>query len=78
LNENDLTEFLELQKNKADSENSWTVDIADIDKATFDLSVKNPNRKDLTVIREPKEILEEIKALDAESAEILKKVAALV
>jgi hypothetical protein len=31
-----------------------------------------------TVIREPKEVLEEIKALDEESAEILKKVAALV
>jgi len=30
LNENDLADFVNLQKSKADSENSWTVDIADI------------------------------------------------
>ncbi len=78
LSENDLAEFVELQKNKADSENSWTVDIAEVDKASFDLSVKNPNLKGGAAIREPKEILEEIRALDAESTEILKRVAALV
>lgn len=45
LNEQDLAEFVELQKTKADSENSWSIDIADIDPNTFDLSVKNPNKK---------------------------------
>lgn len=78
LNEADLAEFIELQKTKADSENSWTVDIGDIDKSSFDLSVKNPSRGADAVIREPQAIFAEIKALDAESAEILKKVAALI
>jgi type I restriction enzyme M protein len=71
LNENDLTEFVELQKNKAESENSWSLDIANVDNTTYDLSVKNPNKKEETALREPLEILDEIKALDAESVEIL-------
>ena len=37
LNENDLAEFVELQKNFADSENSWTVNIKDIDQSTFEI-----------------------------------------
>lgn len=74
LNENDLAEFVKLQKTKADSENSWTVNVTDVDKTTFDLSVKNPHKKDETVLREPKEILDEMKELDLESTEILKKI----
>jgi len=43
LNENDLAEFVKLQKTKAESENSWTIKVADINENTYDLSVKNPN-----------------------------------
>ena len=78
LNEPDLTDFLELQKNKTDSENSWSVNVADIDTTTYDLSVKNPNNKDKTVLREPEEILGEIKRLDEESINILSKVRELL
>lgn len=73
LNENDLADFVKLQKTKADSENSWTVSVANVDKKTCDLSVKNPNKKDEAALRELKEILEEMKKLDEESAEIMKK-----
>jgi type I restriction enzyme M protein len=44
LSEKDLAEFVELQKTKADSVNSWSVDVSTIDQATFDLSAKNPNK----------------------------------
>lgn len=71
LNENDLAEFVELQKTFADSENSWTINLKDIDPSTYDLSVKNPNKKEETALRSPKVILEEMKVLDKESAEIL-------
>jgi type I restriction enzyme M protein len=74
LNEKDLDDFLTLQKSKADSENSWTVDIADVDPASFDLSVKNPHRKTDTTLRAPAAILEEMKSLDEESAAILEKI----
>jgi len=74
LNENDLAEFVKLQKTKGDSVNSWSLKIADVDTATYDLSVKNPNKKDETVLRAPKEILEEMKELDEESRHILEKI----
>jgi type I restriction enzyme M protein len=74
LNENDLADFLKLQKTKADSENSWSVNVANVDKITFDLSVKNPNKKDETVLREPKIILDEMKELNKESERILESI----
>jgi type I restriction enzyme M protein len=78
LNENDLADFIALQKTKADSENSWSIKVADIDQNTYDLSVKNPNRKEESILRDPKEILEEMRALDEESAEILNSIMELL
>lgn len=77
LSEKDLAEFVELQKVWADtqvgpdSENSWILDVANIDKTTYDLSAKNPNKKEEAALRQPQEILEEMKALDEESALIM-------
>jgi hypothetical protein len=44
LNDADLADFLSLQKTKADSANSWTVDLGDVDRKLTDLTVRNPNR----------------------------------
>ncbi|MHB8276555.1 MAG: class I SAM-dependent DNA methyltransferase [Candidatus Humimicrobiaceae bacterium] len=74
LNEKDLAEFVELQKNKADSENSWSVDVSSVDKDTFDLSVKSPNKGEEEALRDPKEILEEMKKLDKEGENILNNI----
>src|SRR3989339_1605229 len=74
LNENDLAEFIKLQKTKADSPNSWSVNAADVDTATYYLSVKNPRKKDETAPREPGKILDEMKALDEEASGIIKKI----
>ena len=78
LNEADLADFVTLQKNKADSPNSWSVNVNDLDTSTYDLSVKNPNRKDEVRHRKPQDIIVEIAELDAESAEIIKKIQALL
>ncbi|MEA5109925.1 putative type I restriction enzymeP M protein [bioreactor metagenome] len=78
LNENDLAEFVELQKSFANSENSWSINVKEIDQRTFDLSVKNPNKKEVVRLRSPHEILEEMKALDEESAEILNSISELI
>ncbi len=78
LNENDLAEFVKLQKTFAESANSWTVGIKKIDQATFDLSAKNPNKKEEAALRSPEKILKEMKALDEESSEILKKIEELI
>ena len=71
LNNTDLAEFVKLQKTFADSPKSWSVDAKSIDKAAFDLSVKNPNGGEEVTHRSPQEILDEITALDAQSAEVL-------
>ena len=67
-----------MQKAFADSAKSWTVDAAGVDQTTFDLSVKNPNGGEMVAQRSPKEILDEIAALDAESAQVLAKIRVLV
>ncbi len=78
LNDNDLAEFIALQKTFADSPKSWSVDVATIDTATCDLSVKNPNGGEAIAHRSPQEIMDEIAALDAESAGVLASIRALV
>ncbi|PZV02166.1 MAG: type I restriction endonuclease subunit M [Cyanobium sp.] len=78
LNDADLAEFIALQKTKADSPKSWSVEVSAIDPATFDLSVKNPNGGEAIAHRSPQEIMEEIAALDAESAEVLGNIRALL
>ncbi|MEX2231052.1 MAG: class I SAM-dependent DNA methyltransferase [Cyclobacteriaceae bacterium] len=78
LNENDLADFVKLQKTKADSENSWTVKLADVDVKTYDLSAKNPHRKEENALRQPQEILEEMKSLDKESEHILNSILELL
>lgn len=78
LNDDDLREFVELQATFAETEKSWLVDINDVDRKTFDLSVKNPNKTEESLLREPQEILDEIAALDAESAEILAGIGGIV
>lgn len=71
LNDDDLKEFVELQRSFAESEKSWTVSAHDLDEASCDLSVKNPNAPEEAPLRDPADILKEIAALDAESAKIL-------
>ena len=78
LNDADLAEFVELQKTKADSPKSWSVDAKSIDAVTFDLSVKNPDGGEAIVHRSPQAIMDEIAALDAESAEVLGNIRALL
>ena len=80
LNEKDLSEFMALQKLRAaqsegpETENSWNLDVRDAlsgSPTTYDLSAKNPNKKKESALRQPEEILAEMRALDEESADIL-------
>jgi type I restriction enzyme M protein len=77
LNDADLIDFIDRQKSFEDSARSWSVDAAAIDQTTFDLSVKNPNGREEVVHRSPADIMNEIAALDAESAQVLAKIRGL-
>ena len=78
LNDDDLAEFVELQKTFADSPKSWSVNAKTIEAVTFDLSVKNPDGGEEVTHRTPREILDEIAALDARSAEVLQTIEELL
>jgi type I restriction enzyme M protein len=78
LNDDDLAEFVKLQKTFADSPKSWSVDAKSIDQTTFDLSVNNPNGGEEVIHRSPKKIIDEIATLDAESAKVLAKIRGLL
>ncbi len=72
LNDKDLEEFVSLQAGKTKSEKSWTLSVSNLNTETYDLSVKNPNMPEEQSLREPEEIIAEIVALDAETADIIK------
>jgi len=71
LHDDDLKDFVALHAKFKDSDDSWTVDAKSINKTTFDLSVKNPNRAEEAALRDPKDIIAEMMELDAQSSEIL-------
>ena len=73
LNDADLAEFVELQKRRSRTrpkvvERGCREHRPD---GTFDLSVRNPDGGEELTHRSPEEIMDEIAALDAESAEVL-------
>ena len=78
LNDDDLAEFVALQATYADSPKSWRLDATGINADTYDLSAKNPNGGEAVTLRTPQEILDEIAALDVESAEVLATIRELV
>jgi type I restriction enzyme M protein len=78
LNDDDMADFVKAQKTFAETIQSWSVDAASINTTSYDLSVKNPNGGDEAALRTPREILDEIAALDAESAEVLATIGGLV
>ena len=51
---------------------------ATIDQTTFDLSVKNPDGGEEVIHRSPQDIMDEITALDLESAEVLQTIRGLL
>ena len=54
------------------------MDAKSIDPVTFDLSVKNPSGGEAVVHRSPQDIMDEIAALDAESAAVLETIRGLL
>jgi type I restriction enzyme M protein len=78
LNDNDLEDFVTLQKTNPETEQSWNINVANIDETTFDLSVKNPNTPEEAPLRTPEVILAEMERLDLETNAILKSIKELI
>jgi len=78
LNEADMAEFVRLAKTKGESANSWSVDVSAVKTDTYDLSAKNPNRAEEAPLRDPKDILDEMRRLDAKTNGILDNIMKLI
>ena len=77
LNEGDLADFLALQKTKADSENSWSIDVSSLGK-DYDLSVKNPNKVEEVDERTSAEIVSSLLELQKESQSLLNEIKEMI
>lgn len=78
LNDKDLRDFLDKQTNQESSEQSWLLNLDEVDQATFDLTVKNPNTPEETPLRSPEAILAEMTTLDTETSAILESLKELI
>lgn len=85
LNEKDLSEFIELFEKRRHADEgpvtpkSWNIDgrkAAELPDA--DLSVKNPNAPEAPPLRQPHEILEEMRHLDKEAEDVLQSIDNLI
>ena len=68
---NQLPDFLAKWQDRVAGENSWTVPIADIVARGYDLSARNPNRKDDYAHRPALELVQSMKAKEVRILELL-------
>ncbi len=73
LTEADLEDFVTLQKTKAESENSWTLDVSSLGD-DCDLSVKNPNKPEVVDNRIAEDIINTIADLNEDSARLINEI----
>ena len=74
LSEKDLEQFISLQSEFLETKYSWNVNIKDIDKSNYDLSIKNPNIIETPNILKPEQILNSMEQLNLEENKIIKKI----
>ena len=74
LNEKDLKEFVTLSKKKELSQNSWSININDIDKETYDLTPKNPNIIEEITVTDSGKIVKEIEKMNLEISRSIKNI----
>ena len=78
LNDADLAEFVEMQRTHAEGPKSWVVRRGDLDEETLDLGVRNPHEPEAEPERAPAEIIDAMLTRDAETAEILRGLRAML
>ncbi len=60
IRDDDWKDCIEKWKSRETSENSWIIKISDIDKETFELTPRNPNKLKKKEYRKPEEIFEDV------------------
>jgi len=78
IKDEDFEDALNKIEKREISENSWIVSIEEIIERNYDLTAKNPNKKEEMEYKEPKEIILQIENIDYEIEQILKEIKNLV
>lgn len=73
LTESDLTEFIQLQKTREESENSWLLDVDNLGD-DYDLSARNPNRIEVFDKRTPIQIAQHIERINKDNSRLLSEI----
>ena len=76
LSLDDLNEFRNLTK-ESNSDNTWTINVKNINQDTYDLNSLNPN-VEAEEIKNPEEILKEIEDLEKKSSTLLSEIRKLI
>ena len=74
LSEKDLEQFTSSQPEFLETKYSWNINIKDIDKSSYDLSIKNPNIIETPNTLKPEQILNTIEQLNLEENKIIKEI----
>lgn len=75
---NQIHDFLTKWRTREDGDNSWTVPIAEIIERGYDLSAKNPNRKDDYEHRPALELVQSIKAKEERIMDLLSELESIL
>lgn len=78
LNENDLADFRNLYSKRSVTENSWIVDLEDVDQSSYDLTVSNPNKPEEAPLRDAEEIISEMEELDIQTSDLINSIKELI
>lgn len=73
VKDEDLLDCFKKWKNREISENSWIVSIEEIKKRDYDLTARNPNKKEEVSYLEPEEIVESVLEKEKQILEILEE-----
>jgi type I restriction enzyme M protein len=65
-------------RSRLEDDNAWTVPIADIIERGYDLSARNPNRKDAYELRPALELVQSIKTKEQRILELLDELEAML
>ncbi|RLF03383.1 MAG: N-6 DNA methylase [Thermoprotei archaeon] len=71
IRDEDLIDCYEKWKNREVSENSWIVSIEEIKERDYDLTARNPHKKEEEVYLEPEELIESVLEKEAQILKIL-------
>lgn len=78
IKDKDLEDCWQKWQDRAESENSWTVPVDDIDTTNYDLTAKNPNKTAAEELKSPEELVKQLLGKEKDIQGLLAEIKGLV